>query len=69
MIDAIVSSPAKLTVAPQQITFTPADFPIPQALTLSGLEDLDDADETLRLVLVSSIVPTTTISVTVVDDD
>lgn len=61
---------AKLGLAPTALLFEASSWDTPQALTLSGLSDVDIVDETAQLTISAAQVPTqATVDVTVHDDD
>jgi hypothetical protein len=57
------------TANPTALTFTPDNYDQPQAVTVSGVNDADVADESVILTLSATGVPSSEVSVTVDDDD
>jgi hypothetical protein len=63
------SSDAKLAVSPQVLVFQAAEFAAPQTVTISGRDDDDTLDESQSVSLTATGIATTTVQVTVRDDD
>lgn len=66
---AAVASNGSVAIAPAMLTFTAANFATPQVLTISGVQDVDLANETAVLALVAAGLPTANVMITVTDDD
>jgi hypothetical protein len=68
----VVRSPqadADLTASPAQLTFTPANWDVPQTVTVSAAQDADAADGAAAFLLQSAGLGTTTVTATEADDD
>jgi hypothetical protein len=63
------SNPAKATATPLILTFTPVNYATYQNVTLSGVNDADALNETLKLELTSPGVSPQNVTVAVIDDD
>ncbi|MBZ0236127.1 MAG: hypothetical protein K8M05_27620 [Deltaproteobacteria bacterium] len=61
--------PTVATVSPAMLTFTTASYGTYQMVTVSGVGDVDLADETLTLTLTAAGLPAKTVDATVTDDD
>jgi hypothetical protein len=57
------------TAAPAMLTFTPANYATNQTVTVSGVADLDMANESVAINLSSPTLTTRTVTTTVNDDD
>lgn len=57
------------TASPASMTFTPANFSTPQNVTVTGVDDVDVADETVTLTASATGLTSATATVTVTDDD
>ena len=77
---AVVSEDTtEVVVGPDTLTFTPADWSIPQTVTVTGVDDILDDGDQFALVTVSVVaslsddaydaVPAATVNVTNIDDD
>ena len=63
------SNTAAATVAPALLTFAPADYLIAQTVTVSGVADVNVANESATLSAASIGLTTKNVAVTVIDDD
>lgn len=63
------SDPSAAVTAPAMLTFTPANFNLPQVVTVNGVQDADSSDEMVVVTLAATGVPSVTIPVQVSDDD
>lgn len=63
------AGPAKATVSPATLIFTPANWNTPQLATVSGVNDANTQNENLVVQLSSGLTVPVQISVIVVDDD
>jgi hypothetical protein len=63
------SDPTAATVSPPTLTFTPANYAVPQTITVSGVGDIDLISESATITASASGANSGTVSVTVVDDD
>jgi hypothetical protein len=63
------SDTAAANAIPDTLAFTPDNWNVPQTLTVSGVQDIDTADESLTVALASAGVASTDVSVHVTDDD
>jgi predicted extracellular nuclease len=57
------------TVSPATLTFTPGDFGTPQTVTVSGVADIDLANESATVSIASAGYTTTNVTANVTDDD
>ena len=57
------------TVAPTSLTFTTANWNMPQNVTLTGVADADGINDAVTVTLTATGLTTRTVNVTVVDDD
>ncbi len=57
------------SVSPATLTFTPGDFGTPQTVTISGVADVDLANESTTVSITSAGYTTANVSVNVTDDD
>jgi hypothetical protein len=70
LVNIEISNDVKVGVAPAALLFTPADWSMPQTVTLTGKSDADITDETSTVTVRSpSITTPVSIAVTVDDDD
>lgn len=69
VVDLTTSQPTKLSVAPAQLRFTPANWNVDQVATLTGLDDDDRADTGTGLHLKGDLVRSGVVLVTVKDND
>ncbi len=65
------SNPTKLSVTPTALTFTPANWNVPQSVTVNGLQDPDTLDEagSVSFFYPGDLGPTGPFLVNVIDDD
>ncbi len=68
-VDVSSSDPGSATVAPAQLTFTPANYATPQNVTVAGVQDVDVTNDTANLLLASDGLPNVTLRIDVTDDD
>lgn len=68
-VDVIASPAAALSVAQSRLTFTPANWNVPQPLQVSALHDPDTVGRVALVRLVASGLSTRTMGVAIVDDD
>ncbi len=68
-VSLVSSDQGAATVTPTMLTFTAANYNLPQAITIAGVQDDDLSNETLSVTLSSAGVPDQVIAVTVTDDD
>lgn len=57
------------TVAPATLTFTAANYTVDQTVTVTGVDDLDVANESVAITATSPGVPTATVTAVVTDND
>jgi hypothetical protein len=57
------------TVAPATLTFTAANFGTDQTVTVTGVQDADQTNETVTITASGAGAPNATVTVTVTDDD
>ena len=62
------SNPAKATVSPAAMTFTPANWNVSQIATVSGVNDLDSQNEALVVTVLCGLAVPVQVSVSVIDD-
>lgn len=60
---------AAVTASPATLTFTPANYATPQAITVTGVQDPDLADDAATITLAAAGIPNATVAVTAIDDD
>ena len=60
---------AAVTVSPTTLTFTPANYATPQAITVTGIQDPDLADDAATVTLAAAGITNATVAVTAIDDD
>lgn len=63
------SDPGAASVNPAELTFTPVDYDQPQTVTITGVEDDDEASEAVTLTLSAGGLTDATIGLAVTDDD
>jgi hypothetical protein len=63
------ADPARLSVHPARVVFTPQSWSQPQFVQISGLVDDDVVNDRVELAMTAAGIPTATIGVTVVDVD
>ncbi|HUQ04276.1 MAG TPA: hypothetical protein VM261_17375 [Kofleriaceae bacterium] len=59
----------KASASPSMLTFTPANYATNQTVTVSGVDDLDLAQESVAVNMSSPSLPTRTVTTTVTDND
>jgi hypothetical protein len=57
------------TAFPSTLTFTPANYNVPQPVNVMGTQDIDLLDESIGITLMAPGIPTATVSADVRDDD
>lgn len=68
-VSIALSNTGPAAVNPQTLTFTSADFAMPQTISLSGLQDVNTISESLIMSLSSAGMPLLQVAVNVLDDD
>ena len=68
-VTVMSGNPAVATVAPTMLTFTTANWNLPQSVTVTAVQDDDVAGGATSLMLMSTGLMTRTVSVSVTDDD
>lgn len=58
-----------VAAAPAMLLFTPANFAMPQPVTINALQDADTSNEMVSLALASPGLPTALVAIAVIDDD
>jgi Fe-S cluster assembly iron-binding protein IscA len=66
---ALSSSHPGSASVPASLTFTPTNYATPQALTVTGVQDANAANETATITLTATGVPAATITAAVTDND
>lgn len=57
------------TVAPTELTFTPANYATPQQVSVTGVQDADTVNESVAVTVASTGLTSVAVAVTVIDDD
>lgn len=63
------SNPAGAAAAPATLVFTSANYATAQTVTVTGVDDVDIANETAVITVASANLPSKTVNVSVTDDD
>jgi hypothetical protein len=69
IVSVVSSDPGAATALPAMLTFTSADYDQPQTVTITGVQDVDLADESVLLTLSAPIANDVTVDVSVNDED
>lgn len=68
-VQIMAGAPSELAVTPNVLVFTPANYAVPQVVTLAALQDADVTDELITLSLSGGVLPLANVTVAIADDD